>query len=89
MGSNLEEGKRDCWKASLEATALVKARDDVGLNQGNGSRDTKLDNVETCIGQRWNPTNLMDWFTENGKEKRSIKDDSLSNLDGLRSHLLI
>lgn len=32
MGNSLEEGKRDGWKASLEAIMLVKARDDDGLN---------------------------------------------------------
>lgn len=38
-----------------------------------------MDNFERCRNQRWNPRDLMGWFAEKLKEKRSIKDDSLSN----------
>lgn len=41
-------------------------------------RHKEMYNFETCRNQRWNPRDLMDWFAEKLKEKRSVKDDSLT-----------
>lgn len=59
MGSSLEEGRRGCQKAILEAVASVKARDDGGLNLHNGTRDRKIWIILGHINWRWNSRDLI------------------------------